>query len=753
MAIGNETFNNELYQLLKVRGYRPTPLNSQNQRVKASQEADVIEFDFVKDGEDYGKAWISIDDASNVCVYFDDDQAESPSNATPGAEYDDTWTGLLKHLKQWAQRRQLSFELANKDRLGDDMRQRDYYKMKEKLGESYHPMGKKASYNDAVPNVKIVLQHNRSLEEGEARFRNVARIYLENVDGERFLAPTNKPGLARVYARHIAEGGLPNDEKWNHIKSICEEYQQMAGFVRATRKGQFNESAQQLVNEGINHYNNLRETLHKLAGHRGYHAYFESYTPALMEDDTDISINELFVQETMDPRIESVMPILSRLHKKVSESSSVPVDELSEWADTVISEKLELSSEKPAEKAKDKEHQELIDFYTKKYGEKDGRKKADSVYAAQKKKDREPEKDDDYSAKDTKLQKYEKKAKKKLSKKRFAEGESEDQSNVVKFKPRKNIGHSVLAKDFDDEFGHYDDLGRIGKLASINDRAEDDMDWDDDSWIPDIEDFEHEEMAKELSRHRGRFAANDLNEMEKDLYQGRRRDPREGPRGPDKTAKAIPAKKAAKDAGKLLNKAFKSEVEEGIGDKIKKGVKSLKRGMLGWEKGMHDVETVKRNTATLSPSDKEDIANKPVMHPLRANPRNGAIAKGSPAELQQKLIKREKNKEVDEATGYYSEKHPKHDQMTKDGYEHSIEDILGDKLHRYFKPGVSLTDLYKYDDEEVKEDLGPEQKRVGQLGPTEKVKNNNIGKLVGASESKEMDPELARIIEMAKFKR
>ena len=33
------------------------------------------------------------------------------------------------------------------------------------------------------------------------------------------------------------------------------------------------------------------------------------------------------------------------------------------------------------------------------------------------------------------------------------------------------------------------------------------------------------------------------------------------------------------------------------------------------------------------------------------------------------------------------------------------------------------------------EDLDANQKRVGQLGPTEKVKNNNIGKLVGANEN------------------
>jgi len=340
MATDNESFNRDLYDLLKVRGYQPVPLDSKNQRVPASQAADVIQFTFTKDGEEYGKAWVSIDDAANIIVYYDEEQQESPSNATPGVEYNDTWTGFLKHLKNWAQRRQLSFELSNKDRLGDDMRQRDYYKMKERVSEGYYPMGKKASYNDAVPNVKIVLQHNRALEEGEQRYRNVAKIYLENVDGERFLAPTTRPGIARVYARHIAEGGVPNDDRWNHIKSICEDYNKMAGFVRATRNGQFNESATQMVQEGVNHYNNLRETLHKLTGHRGYQAYFESWTPSLMEDEGDDSINELFVQETMDPRIESAMPILSRLKKPVTEMEEI--DTLAEWADSVINEKLEL---------------------------------------------------------------------------------------------------------------------------------------------------------------------------------------------------------------------------------------------------------------------------------------------------------------------------------------------------------------------------------------------------------------------------
>jgi hypothetical protein len=341
MATDSESFNRDLYDLLKVRGYNPVPLDSKNQRVSASQDSDVIEFQFTKDGEDYGKVWATVDDAQNLIIYYDSEQQDSPSTRTPGVDYDDSWTGLLKFLKMWAQRRQMSFELANKDRLGDDMRQREYYKMKEKLGESYHPMGKKASYNDAVPSVKIILQHNRALEEGEQRYRNVARIFLENQDGERFLAPTTRPGIARVYARHIAEGGLPNDERWNHIKSVCEDYNKMAGFVRATKNKEFNESTQTLVNEGLNHYNSLRENLHKMTTHRGYQAYFESWTPTLMEGEGE-DISEMFMSSSLDPRIESAMPILSRLHKPIAEMSEV--DSLAEWADSIISEKLDMDS-------------------------------------------------------------------------------------------------------------------------------------------------------------------------------------------------------------------------------------------------------------------------------------------------------------------------------------------------------------------------------------------------------------------------
>jgi len=331
MAKNQESINRSLFELLRSRGYAPTLLDTSGKEIPVPEEAEVFQFKFSKDGKEYGTVTASIDGLHKLVIYFSDDVANSEKESAGG---DESWYKLLNHLKRFAQQHQLSFEVKNTDHLKYDMAKRAHMKKQERISEGYYPMGKKGSYSDAVPTTKIIIQHSKNIEEGEQRYRNVAKIFVENSEGERFAVPTTKPGIARVYARHIAEGGTPYDEKGKHITSLCEEYQKMGAFVRATRNGQFNESAQQLVNEGINHYQSLRETLSRMTGHRGYNAYFESWTPSLMEDETDTSsLNELFVQETLDPRIESVMPILSKLHKKVAEMKEV--DALAEWADSL----------------------------------------------------------------------------------------------------------------------------------------------------------------------------------------------------------------------------------------------------------------------------------------------------------------------------------------------------------------------------------------------------------------------------------
>ena len=334
MPINDESLQDQLYNFLKTQGFRPVRLNSAGKPVPVSSMADVFKFSFKMDDVDYGQVYTAVIE-KNVVVWVGDDVLRSPNHS----ENEDgmSFNQVSRYIKNWAHDHQLGFERDDIEDLEDEMARREDSK---NINEGYHPVGRRISLNDSVPNVKIKIQHSKNMEEGMQRFRNVEKIYLENVDGERFLLNTKKPGIARIYARHVAEGGKVNDERWNHIHSLVEEYTNMAGFVRATRNGQFNESTQVLVNEGIDHYLKLRESLQKLAGKRGYNTYFENWTPTLNEDmgigQPDLA--EMFMSSSIDPRIERAMPVLVRIHKVVAKIDEA--DELEEWTNNVINEKL-----------------------------------------------------------------------------------------------------------------------------------------------------------------------------------------------------------------------------------------------------------------------------------------------------------------------------------------------------------------------------------------------------------------------------
>jgi len=340
--------NDKLYGLLDSRGYKPDMYDSSGKKVAVPEEAELMQFSFIKDGEDYGRATVTIDGSHRLIIYYNDKIAQSPKAGSMDSQ---SWEQLMKQLRKFAINYQLGFQRKDVDDLESDMAVRAHSK-KEGLAEGYHPMGKKQSYNDVIPETKIIIKHNKQMEEGEQRFRSVDKIFIETAQGERFLAPTNKPGIAQIYARHVAEGGRPSDERWNHINEMCEEYSKMAGFVRATKGKQFNESTEKLVNEGMNHYSKLRECLSKMRGKKGYHAYFESWTPTLHEDEVNEDLSEMFKSSSLDPRIESVMPILSKLSKNIAESKPMAeVIALQDWADNTTESKDDVEDYKDPEEA------------------------------------------------------------------------------------------------------------------------------------------------------------------------------------------------------------------------------------------------------------------------------------------------------------------------------------------------------------------------------------------------------------------
>ena len=179
MPKSNESINRELFDLLSTRGYRPTMLDTSGKEIPVPEEAEVFQFNFVKDEVDYGIVTISIDGLHKLVIYFNDKIADSEKETSDNDDV--SWYRLLNHLKRFAKNRQLSFQVKNTDHLKHDMAKRDHMK---KLDEGYYPLGKNKSYSDAVPQVKIVIDHTRNRVEVEQRYRNVAPIFVANADGE-----------------------------------------------------------------------------------------------------------------------------------------------------------------------------------------------------------------------------------------------------------------------------------------------------------------------------------------------------------------------------------------------------------------------------------------------------------------------------------------------------------------------------------------------------------------------------------------
>lgn len=213
-----------------------------------------------------------------------------------------------------------------------------------KVMEGYTAAGPRNSINDAVPRVKILVQHSRRMEEGEQRFRNVDRIFIENLDGERIRVPTNNTAMARTFGRLIAEGDKPYGERWNHLQSLAEDYTKLRGAIRATAGHQLDESVSRLMTECMSRQAAIREDLHRLSTHRGYHAYFEGWSPAIMEASVDIaSITEMLGPQLIeDSRISEALDVLGRVNSTISENAAIKeVDELAEWADSLLDETID----------------------------------------------------------------------------------------------------------------------------------------------------------------------------------------------------------------------------------------------------------------------------------------------------------------------------------------------------------------------------------------------------------------------------
>jgi hypothetical protein len=315
-----------LYDILVTRGFEPEILDAQGRAITDPTEAELFSFDWKTPERNYGTVVCLLGPDGDLQVYFGD-------NLGRGMEGEDkkAWYDFLAQMKSFATRNLLNFSVQDLSRLKYAMQ--GMAAIKEGLFEGYYGT-RRVSYSDQPKKTRLMIRHNRDLGEGEARYRAIESLFVETATGERFRVPSRSLMHGRMLARHVAEGGTPYDVFGRYINDMVTEMATLARFVRAARNKEFSEQAASMTESAIRHYSDLKSKAKKIISQRGYREERDAFDPAQITDVEQVvsEIRELFVEQSLDPRIESALPILARL----KETQMREINEFESWTDQVM---------------------------------------------------------------------------------------------------------------------------------------------------------------------------------------------------------------------------------------------------------------------------------------------------------------------------------------------------------------------------------------------------------------------------------
>jgi LysM repeat protein len=235
----------------------------------------------------------------------------------------------VQHLHKFANMRRWTYSPKNINQVKYTMQ--GLAAIKEGLFEGYYGT-RRVSYSGEPTEARLVIQHNRALAETDARFRYVESLFIETADAERFRLQFKNLAGGRAMLEHVRQGGKPYDVRGSHITEMVSEIATLSRFNRASAGRVLEGVTAELVTEAQQYYRSLRENLKRMGSSRGYQTYFESWHPAettLQEELVD-SIKTMFVEQTLDSRIEAALPVLARLQQ---ENRMKEADIFESWAE------------------------------------------------------------------------------------------------------------------------------------------------------------------------------------------------------------------------------------------------------------------------------------------------------------------------------------------------------------------------------------------------------------------------------------
>jgi hypothetical protein len=312
----HSTISQDLINWLVTKNFDPKYKDASGND-SAAGDAVIFVFDYIgPSGKNYGTAVIVLADKNDLQLFFGDNLGKTMDNPEDKLSWfgKDKHPGFLPDLMKFAVSKRYTFTGKDISQLKHTMA--GMAAIKEGLFEGYYG-NRKISYMGEQTEARLVIKHNRILGENDARFRYVESLFIETADGERFKLPFTKLVGGRAMLEHVRQGGRPYDIRGNHICEMITEMNVLNRFNRASQRRVFEGVTQQLIETVQTYYAQLKESLQHLSSGRGYKTYFESWTPSDITDENALveDLKTMFLEQTLDSRIESALPILAKIQQ------------------------------------------------------------------------------------------------------------------------------------------------------------------------------------------------------------------------------------------------------------------------------------------------------------------------------------------------------------------------------------------------------------------------------------------------------
>ena len=315
-------------------------VNVGDEKAKACTEpakARFFNFDYTNDrGDNFGNVTVSLIDERSLKIYF---------GKNLSADLDDLqraeWYDFLRDLRMFAKRNLLSFDTRDISRSNlniKDLKQlaateNPVSTNDEQVTESKLYGTTKTSYDPIAPGVSLIIRHSSPVDDEKrgARSRRIHKIYIQDQEGQRFVAPFTHLAGSRVLGRHVAHGGQMGDEFGAHIVDMVDELAKLRRFVKASKRRTFEDGsvANDMVRAAHDRADFINSVLHKLKNKRMYEDYKEKYKPAkTLQDDLDHQkFLDEFAETKIDPRFEEgLAPAAMAYFNMKKNTSAMPTE-------------------------------------------------------------------------------------------------------------------------------------------------------------------------------------------------------------------------------------------------------------------------------------------------------------------------------------------------------------------------------------------------------------------------------------------